>query len=214
MKKELSEKTYNLCKARESFEELLIECISMAKGSAADVSIELAEKYADIIKDLSESEKNVAECCKAEQLIKAMDAPPLAIPKPPVMGYKEMYFPDLEHTYDGKIMGYADGSKISGTGSGRNMISGNNSVYPRMGYDNVQDISGRGRNYDSYREMKRHYTANQNPETQKNMTESRDRLFDDMEAIIMETWGDLNQGEKTKYMQKGQKLMGKLQDMS
>ena len=151
------------------------------------------------------------------------------------MGYMppEMWMPDMEGEYMGDYLGYADdmmpmgysrgnrggnsGNRGGNYGGGESMgqsgRGGNNGSY---GYSNDgrmgQDEGSRyGRSYNEYRSNRRHYTEMKDEESKHKMKENIAEIFDDMEDITVDVVKDLTPEEKTKYKQKLQAMMQKIQ---
>ena len=122
-------------------------------------------------------------------------------------------------------LGYGDGGMNGGSRGGNyggNSGRSGGSRGGRSGYGDGEDYgmdgrSGRGegsrygQSYQNYRTAKRHYTESKDPEEQKKMKDSIAEVFDDMEDITVEMIRDMTPEEKTRYKQKLQTMMQKMQ---
>ena len=68
-----------------------------------------------------------------------------------------------------------------------------------------------GDSYDRYQENKRYYTSSKDPEDQRKMKESIEDIFNDMEDIVKDVWGDLDAADRQKIKAKMTQVVQKMQ---
>ena len=112
--------------------------------------------------------------------------------------------------------GNRDGNYGDGESMGQGSRGGNGNNNGSYGYSNDGRMdqgegSRYGRSYDSYRQNRRHYTEMKDEESKHKMKENIAEIFDDMEDITVDVVKDLTPEEKTKYKQKLQAMMQKIQ---
>ena len=112
-----------------------------------------------------------------------------------------LQYPRLRNTHWG--MGYNDGN--------RGMEMNGRNSYGESGRGGDNEGSRYGRSYNNYRSAKRHYAETKDPDEQRRMKESIAEVFDDMEEITVDMVRDMTPEEKTKYKQKLQAMMQKIQ---
>jgi hypothetical protein len=123
---------------------------------------------ADIVKDLSEAQKNVWESCYYKSVVEAMD--------------EYDYYPE------NRRKGYRPGKEM------RHMYPAYSSDYnyPQRYEDNYDDEGEReyGREFNNFRKAKKHYTQTHSPEDQQRMKEHANKHLAKTITTLKEIWKD------------------------
>ena len=176
-------------------------------------------EIADVIKDLAEAKKYLCECVYKEQLLEAMEEADYGedYDENGRMGYRgrgangrfvhrsgrgrsagytpEEFLNEPRYYPNYPIMnnGYTPSGGGSMGGSGGSQSGGNGNT--SGGYT----PSDKGETYDTYRRTRRYYTETHTDEEKHKMKEAIKDNFNNIKAMTVEMWEDLDQAEKDKY---------------
>lgn len=208
------EKTYDkhldkICEMEEKLIEYAEHYLSLPQEQVD--THELGE-VVDMIKDLAEAKEKCHKACYYEHIVDAMDEEELN----ERMGYDHYryasgrfapkghgtyrgYHPTWPTIYDMDAMNELDGINdmmpmMGYTRSGR----GNRTDNPRMGYEDGHGapMDRYSRDFNEYRNAKRHYTETHSPDEKRRMDEHANKHVMDSVESIREIWDDADHEQK------------------
>lgn len=196
---DVNEKLKEVCDLKES----LMKKLKMWLEQDPNASTEEAGAIVDMIKDLSEVEKNAYEACYYKLIAKAMkDSGEEWEDEGDRYGYNH------RHMNNGRFATAGHGHMVYGYQPHVQMdhmmheYMENPEEFERrmkMGYSHdrydgrngmIEDRSRHGESYDGYRRARRHYTESKSPDEKEKMNSHTKMYVDDVIHNVLEMWSD------------------------
>lgn len=229
---DIKEKVKEICTMREDLTKKMKAWMDMG---VEHVDTKEAGEIVDMIKDLSEVEKNLYEACYYKSIDEAMHPDydeEMAEDRygynhrhtssgrfarsgqGHVVGYHPPHMDHIMHEYlenpeefsHRMRMGY---SNDGGYGTKSDMMDGS---YNRRGYDHdmMEDRYRHGEAYDGYRRARRHYTESKSPEEKAKMEEHTKMYVEDTMRNLREMWDDADPTLRKQMKENLAKLVGNM----
>lgn len=166
-----------------------------------NVSCEELGQAIDMLKDLTQAQKDLWESCYYKSVVEAMEK----YDDNPRMGYnpnrnaKGQYSDGRSGYYDDNEMYGYTRTRMGNSGRMTRSQSGNNRsgyidpiYYDRMmGYTEDDEMDRQyGRNFNNFRKAKRHYTETHSEEDKRRMNEHADKHLNQTISTLKEIWAD------------------------